>query len=353
MRFAVPLFALVALSACGGRVGEDVFDEVDGATTDDSGVTVTDSGTIIVTDSGTIIVTDTGTSLITDTGLVPVDTGVPPPPLDTGVAIDTSVPPPVDTGVVDTGPVIVDVGPPVDAGGLTIAAACDKIAAATCSSAFQSCCTSSGYKWDALGCSDVSHLWCKNGANGVATGKTTYDPSWAEACANGWAIATSLCQPHLFDWVKAQMPCSQMFNGSVAPGGVCNYASDCKAGAGQTAWCDDGSKRCRAISISSLGQPCNYFGATIRWCDKGLTCDTSSSGVSSCIKATPVGGSCFGPDDTACGIGFSCKGGKCAEGSPPGVSCTRDLECASWSCSAGKCTDLRQQIASKAFCGAG
>ena len=338
----IPLaLALLSVTACGGRVADESFAEPEdgaidsggGATFDSGGGTTFDSGGGTTFDSGGGTTLDSGTKFDTGGGTV-----------DSGTKFDTG------GGTVDSG-TVVDVGPPVDAGGLTMAAACDKIAAATCTSSFQSCCVSSGFGWDALGCSDVSHLWCGTGADGVSAGKTTFDPSWAEACANGWAIATSLCQPHLFDWVKAQVPCSQMFNGKVAPGGVCSVSTDCKAGTGQTAWCDDASKRCRAISIASLGQPCSYFGATIRWCDKGLTCDTSASGVSTCVTATPVGGACFGPDDTACGIGFSCRGGKCATGSAPGATCTRDLECASWSCSGGRCTDLRQKIASKAFCG--
>lgn len=264
-----------------------------------------------------------------DTGVVTIDGGG---PTDTG------------TGLKDTGVITTDAGSSIDA-------ACDKIAAATCTSSFKSCCESRGFTWDSLGCSDVSHLWCDQGADGVAAGKTSFNPSFVDACAKGWASATSMCTPHLFDWVKAQAPCSAMFNGKVAPGGACMVSTDCFAGPGQTAFCEESSKRCRAVAVVGAGQACNYFGATIRWCDRGLTCSVSASGMSTCIKATPLGGACYGPDDTACGLGFVCSAGRCAAGAAAGATCARDMECASWSCELGKCGDLRVPLASKALCG--
>ena len=319
---SLSLFAFVMVAACGGKTNDAPAEFDDASSTADGGGSDSGGGT---SDGSTI---EDGAVLVTDSG---------------GTSTDGSAG--------DTGPIEVDVGPPVDAGSLSMTAACDKIAAGTCGSGFQTCCESSGFKFDAFACSDASRWWCRQGANAVTAGTATYDPSWAEACAKGWSIGTTLCQPHLFDWVKSQAPCAQMFNGKVAPGGACSVAADCKAAPGQATWCDDSSKRCRAIAVVGLGQPCSYFGAAVRWCDKGLTCSTDASGVNACVKATPVGGACFGPDDTACGIGFSCNASKCAPALPPGSACTKDLQCESWSCASGKCTDIRQQIANKTFCG--
>lgn len=270
-----------------------------------------------------------------DTGSPFFDTGT--PVKDSGVISS-------DTGLKDSGTPIKDTG--VDAGSLYTT--CAKIAVGTCNPAFEACCKSSGFTWDYIGCEDISRSWCDDAVDGVFAGRTTYNAAYADACASGWRAMTSACSPHLFDWVKNQVACSQLFNGMAPPGAPCTRSTECRAGAGQMAWCDDDAKRCRAFSVVPLGGSCNYFGATVRWCDRGLTCNTMSG---KCVTSTPVGGACFGPDDTACGIGFSCRAGKCAVGSPVGASCVRDLECASWECSFGKCTDIRVPLASKALCG--
>jgi hypothetical protein len=264
---------------------------------------------------------------------------------------DTAVTPGTDGGGSDGGSPVIDAGAPVDAGALTVSEACDKIAATTCGAGFKSCCESSGFKFDPFACGDGSRYWCRQQAGAVTAGTATFNPEWAEACAKGWSIGTTLCTPHLFDWIKAIAPCSQLFNGKAAPGAACSFDADCKAQVGQAVYCDGASKRCRAIAVVGEGQPCSYFGAAVRFCDKGLTCATDASGINTCIKSTPVGGACFGVDDTACGIGFACAANKCAPGLAPGAACTKDLECASWSCQSGKCTDIRQFIASKPFCG--
>jgi hypothetical protein len=294
----------------------DAPDPDDAPWWEDTGTPIKDSGTPIK-DTG-VVSSDTGTP-IKDTGVVSSDTGI------------------KDTGIKDTG---------VDAG--TLYTTCAKIAVSTCNPSFEMCCKASGFTWDYIGCEDISRNWCDDAVDGVFAGRTSYNAAYADACAAGWKAMTSACTPHLFDWVKNQAACSQLFNGVVPPGGSCTRSTECRAGAGETAYCDETAKRCRAYSVSALGGSCNYFGATIKWCDKGLTCDTA---VGKCVTATPVGGSCFGADDTACGIGYSCKFGKCAVGSPAGASCVRDLECASWECSFGKCTNINVPLASKALCG--
>jgi hypothetical protein len=365
------------LVACGGRTAAFEDEDALPGTVDTGGTSTTDTGgspdddtSVIFDDTSTGEDVDPGVDVIDPEDVSSFDTSVPPfdsgtPTKDTGtpskdsgtvvtdssVVMDTTVV--TDSGVVvkDTGIIVTDTGiitsdSSFDAG--TLYATCAKISAATCTDAFKSCCLSKGFGYDSLGCDDVSRNWCDDAVDGVVAGKTTYNGAYADACAAAWKTMTTACTPHTFEWVKAQSACSQLFNGLIAPGGLCTRATECRALAGETAWCDDSSKRCRAYSVVGAGAACNYFGASIHWCDVGLTCDVIGG---KCVKATPIGGSCFGPDDTACGIGNTCKSGKCAVGAAPGSSCVRDLECASWDCQLGKCTDIRVTVPNKALCG--
>jgi hypothetical protein len=380
MRFAaLSLVSLLALSAtaCGGRVidgpasdestsdtgtsssetGEDrdAPGEIDSELpVDDSSIVIEDTGDIPVDDSS-IVIEDTGVVVIdggpVDTGTIKDSTTIDTGPLkDTGViGFETSVKDSTTDGIVigevggDTS--VTDTG--MDSG---ITSVCDKFATATCTPAFQMCCTSKGFTWDELGCTDVAKLFCDNSRDGVTAGKTVYDPTYADACAAAWKSAGSSCVLSLTDWIKNRVPCAQTFNGKTAPGGSCTRDSDCHADAGQVGICDNSSKKCRAYGVVGKGAACSYFGISPRLCDKNLYCDFTSGSIPTCKDATPLGGSCFGIDDQSCGLGNTCKAGKCAVGAPSGASCTRDLECASWSCSVGKCTDPNVTYASKAFC---
>ncbi|MGZ3421104.1 MAG: hypothetical protein ACXVEE_24735 [Polyangiales bacterium] len=374
---ALSLVSLLALSisACGGRVIEgpasdeatddtgsaevsgDGSSEIDSELpTDDSSIPIDDSGVVI--DDTSVIIDDT--SVIDDTGHFHFDTG----PMTDSTAVDTGTL--KDTGVIgsDTGTIkdstatdtsvvdsatdtkpdtSTDSGPP-------ITTVCDQFATATCTPAFQMCCTSKGLAWDDLGCSDVAKLYCDSSRDGVTAGKTVYDASYADACAAAWKSATTMCTLSLTDWIKNRVPCAQTFNGKTAPGGACTRDSDCHADAGEVAFCDNSSKRCRQYGVVPKGASCNYFGISPRICDTGLFCDYTTGAIPICKDATPLGGSCFGIDDQSCGLGNTCKSGKCAVGAPVGTTCTRDMECASWSCSVGKCTDPNVTLASKAFC---
>jgi len=339
--------AALSLAGCGGRgiydfgedpnaPGVDTGLSVDGAIEDDDGViTPSDSSIIPDPDDGGPWWEDSGTPTF-DSWVTPVDST---PVFDSGTPIKDSGGVIVDSGIKDT-------SVPPDGGG-TIAATCSKIAKATCTTAFKTCCEAHGFPYDPLACDDVSRNWCDDASDGVTAGRTTYNPAWADACAAGWSANTTACQPHIFDWVKNQAPCSQLFNGTLPVGSVCTRASDCRAGTGEFAYCDETARRCRTVAIVGAGQTCNYFGAATRYCDRGLTCDSSTN---RCISATPIGGVCFGADDTSCGIGNTCKAGKCAVGAPVGAACMRDLECGSWECSFGKCTDIRQLVANRWQC---
>jgi hypothetical protein len=369
MRFAaLSLVSFVALSAaaCGGRVIEgpapdelaadtategsetsvDADEDVDLPDGDffDTSVLPPEDSSIVIDDTSIVVddgppdsidVFDTGTikdSTTVDTGPIK-DTGT----IKDSAAVDSST---LDTSVPDTG---MDSGPP-------ITTVCDQFATATCTPAFQMCCTSKGLAWDELGCTDVAKLFCDSSRDGVTAGKTVYNPAYADACAAAWKSATTSCTLSLTDWIKNRVPCAQTFNGKSAPGGMCTRDSDCHADAGSVGICDNSSKVCRQYSVVAKGAACNYFGISPKLCDKGLYCDFTTGAVPTCKNATPLGAACFGIDDQSCGLGNTCKAGKCAVGAPAGASCTRDLECASWSCSVGKCTDPNVTLASKALC---
>jgi hypothetical protein len=363
LRPSVVLLLATTFTACGGRVSpvdglEDVEDTGGGPFEDgaiggrDVGVGF-DSGdgfdsSVIGRDAGSstdtsVIGSDGGSS---DGGVIGVDAGA----RDSGViGSDVS---PIDTGrtdsaITDTGVVGTDagtIGPSV--------ADCDRIAKASCTSAMKACCESRGFAYDAIGCQDVSNSWCDDGRDGVSAGTTTYDPTYLAACADAWTKLTTTCSVQLLDYVKTYVPCSQMLNGKTAPGGTCTRSTECHAPPGYAAFCDDSgtTRRCRAYAIVGAGAACNYYTATLRYCDHGLYCDYSSGGPVVCRAVTPIGGACFGIDDTSCGFGNTCKAGTCAAGTPLGGSCVRDLECASWSCTASKCTDPNAEIASALFC---
>jgi len=339
----------LSLVACGGREIYDFGEEngglaldtgasTDGSVEDDDGITIRDDGSISPTDAPWW--EDTWAVPPTDSGVVPSrDSGTP--------IVDSGIPTPRDSGVVIRDSYVgTDTATPPDSGA-TMAMTCAKIARATCTSAFETCCKSSGFAYDPLACDDVSRNWCDDAADGVTAGRSSYNPAWADACAAGWTTITTTCQPHIFDYVKNQTACSQLFNGFTPVGGACLRSSDCRAGLGEFTYCDESAKRCRTIAIVGSGQTCNYFGAAVRLCDRTLTCSPSTN---RCVAATPIGGTCFGADDTSCGIGNTCKLGKCAIGAPPGATCARDLECASWECQLGTCTDIRQPVANRWLC---
>lgn len=364
MRFAaLSLVSFVALSvaACGGRVIEGPATEESAGDTgggdldavlldsglppDDSSMVIDDTGDIPPDDSS-IVIEDT--SIVIDDG--PLDSS---PVLDTGAIKDSTA---VDTGTIkdstttDTATIDTSVPDSSTDSGPPITTVCDTFATATCTPAFQMCCSSKGLAWDSLGCSDVAKLFCDSSRDGVTAGKTVYNATYADACAAAWKAATSSCVLSLTDWIKNRVPCAQTFNGKTAAGGACARDSDCHADAGGVGICDNTSKVCRQYAVVPKGSACNYFGVSPKICDKGLYCDFTTGAVPTCKNATPLGGSCFGIDDQSCGLGNTCKAGHCAVGAPASASCTRDMECASWSCSVGKCTDPNVTLASKALC---
>ncbi len=230
---------------------------------------------------------------------------------------------------------------------------CDVIADASCGAEQRSCCTSRGVSFDELGCRDVAHSWCDQRVDAVSVGKATFDGAWLDACAAALRSLEGSCAPKLLTYLDQFVPCSQLFNGTKLPGTACTYHSDCHAQPDMTAFCDASTSRCRAYQIVGASERCNYFGSTIRYCrGSSLYCDyTVASPV--CHAATALGGTCSGGLDASCGFGNTCKSGHCAVGAPSGTACAGDLECASWSCQTGKCSDPYVEFGTATYCAGG
>jgi hypothetical protein len=289
------------------------------------------------------------------------DTGV-GPGTDGGFG-DTSIKPPIDgsplpvdsTPTPDDAPVIVDGGPPpVDGGPLPSATVCDELAKAICGAPTKACCDSHKVPYDATGCEAAEKSYCETERTWVKSGRLTYDPSQLENCKSGWTKALTVCSVSWIDWFKYDQPCAHLFNGTIAVGDKCSYDIECLSPPGARGYCDPTSKRCRVYDFVGEGKGCNYTGKIVNYCDAGLYCDTTST-TPTCKKQLPLGSTCDGPDDFACGYGNVCKDLKCTVGLPAGSTCDASLlECASWSCDAGKCTDPNVELADPSICsGAG
>ena len=97
---------------------------------------------------------------------------------------------------------------------------------------------------------------------------------------------------------------------------------------------------------------CNYSGTTVHYCDYGLYCATTG-GPGVCRVAKKIGDSCGGAWDSSCGFGNTCRDLKCQVGAAKGMSCgggAADLQCASWNCDGGMCTDPYVQLAIPLLC---
>jgi hypothetical protein len=152
--------------------------------------------------------------------------------------------------------------------------------------------------------------------------------------------------------VKTYGVCYELLNGTIAAGsGFCSDANECKAGPTALPSCS-GTGTCSDFIIVGKDQPCNYEGAVKHFCDYGLYCPFTG-GATKCLAAKSLGsGGCSGGSDPSCGWGNRCDGtNHCAPGLPMGSSCSGDLQCASWGCTSGKCTDPNVQMAVPTTCG--
>ena len=322
MRSLVIALLSVSLGACGSAPDSSLFADNGGG---GGGV---DSGG----GGGDTAVTDSGTAP-GDSGSPPVDTGK--PPKDTGTPPDTTPPPPdVPTGV-------------------TLDDVCTKLADAICTGATQTCCLSKGIDYNEAGCRSGVATFCGVLVAEAKASKRTFDPSKFDGCAAAWKSLSGSCSVNTIDYLKVYAPCDALLPGLVSPGGSCSADTDCSVSPGADAICRSTTTgTCENITIVGKGAPCNYDGSVRGFCDNGLYCPYTG-GPATCKTAKPLGGSCSGADDVSCGFGNQCQLGHCAPGLPKGSSCSGPLECASWNCAGGRCTDPDVTIASSATCNGG
>lgn len=229
---------------------------------------------------------------------------------------------------------------------------CDALIGALCGPASKACCDKSSFPFDGESCTASIRSWCGFRMDQVEAGLVTFDGSKLDACAKGYAASFTACTLDYITYMKNVQACSELFNGSKAPGDVCNtkIPDQCKAPPGMVAFCDEKLKRCRVYEINGLGGACNFSGSTVRYCDKGFFCDAATA-PATCKTARKTGDPCVGPGDFSCGYeGNVCKDGKCQPGLAAGATCSTYDECASLNCDAGTCAANTFVIATAGLC---
>ena len=263
-----------------------------------------------------------------------------PPPFD-GPHLDGGEP---ETGGFEVGPADAPAdAPPPDK------AICADLAAAICTPATATCCATRSIGYDEARCRAAESSYCSYQIDFVKTGKLTYDGSQLAACKAAWTSGITACSVSWITWIALYAPCLQLFDGTTPPGGACSNDYECRSPAGGSAACDRTSHKCRAYLVVAEGAGCNFTGKEVRYCDRGFYCDTSST-TPTCTKQRALGDACDSPDDLSCGYDRVCSAGKCADGLPAGKTCTTNMECASWYCNAGKCSDSNVELADPSIC---
>jgi hypothetical protein len=318
----VLLASVSSIVACGSAPSASNFNE-------DPGQSDTSGGT----DGGSDTSTSGDTSLPPTDGTPGKDTGGPPtdglPPGDTAK-------PPTDTS---TGPVTLD-------------DVCDRLADAICGTTTKTCCASRSVAFNETGCRTNVHALCDTLVDEARAGDRTFDASKFDPCAAAWKTLTTTCSVPILTYAKTYGVCYELLDGTTNPGDACGSANDCKTAPGSLPSCGS-SGTCSQFFIVGKDQPCNYDGAVKHLCDYGFYCPFTGAG-SRCLPAKGLGsGGCSpGGSDPSCGWGNRCDStSHCAPGLPMGSSCSGDLQCASWSCSGGRCTDPNAEMADANTCG--
>jgi hypothetical protein len=194
--------------------------------------------------------------------------------------------------------------------------------------------------------------YCNARIDAVTLGRATYDASQLEACAKSYEAPTIGCAAEFIPSLRAGVACSHLFNGTKEPGATCSNGAECQALPGGIAYCDATTKKCRTSIVAAEGAQCNFTGATLRYCDDGLHCDFTTP-MPVCRKELALGADCTDANYIACGYSNTCVSGKCAAGLPEGATCAENRECASWTCTMGKCNPTVYRRVDKGLCSAG
>ena len=233
--------------------------------------------------------------------------------------------------------------------GYTLDDVCAKLAPQGCG-IMQSCCTKSGFGYDANGCQAHSVAGCEQNVAAVKAGTMAFDPTSIAACLSNLQKLFAECVPpanEFFDVLAAVQPCQLVFQGQLPEGASCDRDAQCALTNDPKVFvaCDKTSKKCTHYSALGINDACALGTGVTSFCDKGLYCDASLLGIPPykgiCKTATVVGQKCntFKPYDLECGLGFYCNQatGVCTSAKVGGVSCVETVECQSLSCNAGTC----------------
>lgn len=271
-----------------------------------------------------------------------------------GAMVDDGVDSAADASDGSPGDTAVDTSPPPPP--VTLDNVCAKLADAVCAAPLATCCTKSGFGYDGPGCRDAVTASCGDWVVDVKDGTKTFDPSAFPACAAAWAKLETACSVHVLEFLRTYPPCRRLFDGDTVAGDGCDVDEDCKSPAGGIGACTDGS--CVQYTVVGKDAPCNLSGDVQAVCDLGLFCNVTGGGADpkgTCKTARKLGESCTFSRWFECGPGYVCVGAtggsKCAEGKPAGATCGGGYECASWQCTAGRCTSPSHLVASRGLCG--
>lgn len=227
--------------------------------------------------------------------------------------------------------------------------ACRTLTVAICEEA-RDCCVTETKAFSRETCQKNVSAWCNRQTSAVADGRRVFDGAALDTCVGVWRSHLRTCAVTYRSYYKTYPACLALFRGLVAPGGSCADPHDCAAPGGSFSTCSAASK-CTVIRTVGNGEWCGWTGATASSCDEGLFCDSADGKSGICRPARAPGSSCAGVDDASCGYLYTCRDAKCVAGAAKGAMCTRPLECASWSCVEGTCTDPYLRMAGPWLCG--
>lgn len=209
---------------------------------------------------------------------------------------------------------------------------CARVAAIQCA-AEAHCCTAPARTVDActtqmsMACAMSGYLddIAKNSVSG-------FNPALAEAGFNTLEEYAIACDPNVVLWLARPDALRAMFQGTVAPNGMCKPGGLLPSAGNY------------AAALASCTQPATH---SCLFTGDG---PNAAPQTATCTPRGDVGAACF--IDINCKDGLHCanpsmtySGGKCAGLRQPGSECTLDTECASFTCRSAACVVATSQTA--------
>ncbi len=193
-----------------------------------------------------------------------------------------------------------------------------------------SCCTSSGFTFNATSCVATATATVQQYVSAAACGGSTYDATAAAKCFSALQAYSSGCENDPDLMRAATAACNVAFKGAKQPGEPCTSALDCAQPAQGTATCLHWSEgnasgvECQSHPVAHAGDACAIFGhdPVAPTCDAGLFCDQTSN---TCTVQKAVGAPCTQQHE--CVDTAVCVGGNCVTIAAVGDPCTDPAEC--------------------------